>query len=192
MAPHGYYPCSRTPGLWKHTYHDTPFVLYVNNFGMKYTSQVDAVHLVNSIQQHCHATVDWKGKMYCGSSLNWNYEECFVDIVVPKYVTKALVKLGHKTPSKPEHSPHCHVKLRYGQEGQLLPPPDDLPLASLQTIQYIQFVVGIFLWYARALDLTLLPALNAIASQQAAITEATVKETDHLLNYLATYLNATV
>eukprot|EP00957_Ditylum_brightwellii_P146028 11120181-Ditylum_brightwellii.AAC.1 len=38
----------------------------------------------------------------------------------------------------------------------------------------------------------LLPALNAIASQQSAPTEATLKETDHLLNYLATYPNSTV
>eukprot|EP00957_Ditylum_brightwellii_P042129 3190569-Ditylum_brightwellii.AAC.1 len=38
----------------------------------------------------------------------------------------------------------------------------------------------------------LLPALNAIAFQQSAPTEATLKETDHLLDYLATYPNATV
>eukprot|EP00957_Ditylum_brightwellii_P000715 56185-Ditylum_brightwellii.AAC.1 len=68
-----------------------------------------------------------------------------------------------------------------------MPPPDKLPLVTTQTIQYIQSVVGIFLLYVRAVDLTLLPALNAVASQQAALEEATVKETDHLLNYLATY-----
>ena len=112
--------------------------------------------------------------------------------MVPKYVTKALVKLGHKASTKPEHSPHCHVKIKYGKEGQLVPPPDETPLVMPQTVQYIQTIVGIFLWYARAVDLTLLPALNAIASQQSAPTEATLKETDHLLNYLATYPNATV
>eukprot|EP00957_Ditylum_brightwellii_P126364 9633301-Ditylum_brightwellii.AAC.1 len=59
-------------------------------------------------------------------------------------------------------------------------------------MQYIQAVVGIFLWYARAVDLTIPPTLNDIASQQAAPTKATVKETNHLLNYLSTYPNATV
>eukprot|EP00957_Ditylum_brightwellii_P106933 8157770-Ditylum_brightwellii.AAC.2 len=49
-----------------------------------------------------------------------------------------------------------------------------------------------FLWHACAVDLTILPALNAIASQQAALTEMTMKEVDHLINYLVTYLNATV
>eukprot|EP00957_Ditylum_brightwellii_P083734 6364394-Ditylum_brightwellii.AAC.1 len=42
------------------------------------------------------------------------------------------------------------------------------------------------------MDLMLLPALNAIASQQSAPMEATLKEMDHLLNYLATYPNTTV
>eukprot|EP00957_Ditylum_brightwellii_P197031 15010838-Ditylum_brightwellii.AAC.1 len=38
----------------------------------------------------------------------WNYEDRYVDIAVPKYVTKALIKLGHTAPKKPEHSPHRH------------------------------------------------------------------------------------
>eukprot|EP00957_Ditylum_brightwellii_P055667 4217412-Ditylum_brightwellii.AAC.1 len=59
-------------------------------------------------------------------------------------------------------------------------------------VQYIQTVVSFFLWYAQAVDLTLLPTLNAIASQQSAPMEATLKEMDHLLDYLATYPNATV
>eukprot|EP00957_Ditylum_brightwellii_P059416 4511112-Ditylum_brightwellii.AAC.1 len=147
MATHGYFPCARTPGLWKHTYCDTTFVLCVDNFGMKYTSQANTDHLVDSIQQHYQ-----------------NNEDCYVDIAVPKYVTKVLVKLGHKAPAKPEHSPHRHVKIRYGQEGQLVLPLDELPLITRQTIQYIQSIVGIFLWYARAVDLALLPTLNAIAS----------------------------
>eukprot|EP00957_Ditylum_brightwellii_P048990 3717062-Ditylum_brightwellii.AAC.1 len=133
MAPHEYFPCARTPGLWKHTYCNTKFILCVDNFGVKYITQDDADHLVDSIQQHYSATVDWKGKTYCGLSLEWNYKDRYVDIAVPKYVTKALVKLGHKAPTKPKHSPHRHVKIKYDTEGQLVPPPDETPLVMPQT-----------------------------------------------------------
>eukprot|EP00957_Ditylum_brightwellii_P044825 3400858-Ditylum_brightwellii.AAC.2 len=139
-----------------------------DDFGVKYITQDDADHIVDSIQQHYRAMVDWKGKTYCSLSLEWNYMDHYVDIVVPKYVTKALVKLGHKAPTKPKHSPHRHVKIKYGTEGQLVPPPDATPLITTQTVQYIQTVVGIFIWYARAVNLTLFSALNAIASQQSA------------------------
>eukprot|EP00957_Ditylum_brightwellii_P024354 1837601-Ditylum_brightwellii.AAC.1 len=52
--------------------------------------------------------------------------------------------------------------------------------------------MGLFLWYRRIVDLTLLPALNAISSQQAAPSEETVKKLDHFLDYMATYPNAAV
>eukprot|EP00957_Ditylum_brightwellii_P181152 13798682-Ditylum_brightwellii.AAC.1 len=53
-------------------------------------------------------------------------------------------------------------------------------------------VVGVFVWHGRIVDLTLLPALNAISTQQAAPTKAKVKEVDHFLNYMATYPNNAV
>eukprot|EP00957_Ditylum_brightwellii_P045026 3415788-Ditylum_brightwellii.AAC.1 len=59
-------------------------------------------------------------------------------------------------------------------------------------MEYIQTAVGIFLWYGQIVDLTLLPALNAILAQQSAPTEQTVKELDHFFNYMWTYPNAAV
>eukprot|EP00957_Ditylum_brightwellii_P174282 13268980-Ditylum_brightwellii.AAC.1 len=43
--------------------------------------------------------------------------------------------------------------------------------------QHIQAAVDIFLWYARDIDLTTLPALNEIALQQAVPTETTICST---------------
>eukprot|EP00957_Ditylum_brightwellii_P159349 12129451-Ditylum_brightwellii.AAC.1 len=59
-------------------------------------------------------------------------------------------------------------------------------------MEYIQTAVGIFLWYGRIFDLTLLPALNAISAQQSKPTVQTVKELDHFLDYMWTYPNAAV
>eukprot|EP00957_Ditylum_brightwellii_P209955 15364419-Ditylum_brightwellii.AAC.2 len=152
----------------------------------------DADHLITSIKEKYCATVDWKGTQYCGIALEWNYPERWLDILVPGYVSKGLKKLKHPKPSKPEHSLHRHVKIKYGREGQLVPAADTLPKVPKETMEYIQAAVGIFLWYGRIVDLTLLPALNAISAQQAALTEETVKTLDHFLNYMATYPNAIV
>ena len=56
----------------------------------------------------------------------------------------------------------------------------------------VQQVVGGLLYYARAVDLTILPALSAIASEQTKATEATEARVNQLLDYVATKPNAKV
>ena len=50
--------------------------------------------------------------------------------------------------------------------------------------------MGTFLYYARALDGTILPALNGISSQQNTPTANTTKKAKSLLDYKATYPDA--
>ena len=52
--------------------------------------------------------------------------------------------------------------------------------------------IGSFLFYARAIDMTILLALNAIAGAQAAPTTITLKRVHQLLVYMATNPNAIV
>eukprot|EP00957_Ditylum_brightwellii_P125870 9594855-Ditylum_brightwellii.AAC.1 len=60
-----------------------------------------------------------------------------------------------------------------------------MPKVPKEKIEFLQAVVSTSLWYAQAVDLIILPALKTIVSQQAVPTEVTIKETDHLLDYLA-------
>ena len=54
----------------------------------------------------------------------------------------------------------------------------------------IQSIVGSLLYYARAIDNTLLTALNSIGAQQSnKPTKATHQRFQHLLDYIATYPN---
>ena len=57
---------------------------------------------------------------------------------------------------------------------------------------YIQQVVGTILYYARAVDLTVLMALSTIASEQAKATKKTIKNVGQMLDYLAWFADATV
>ena len=58
--------------------------------------------------------------------------------------------------------------------------------------KYIQRVLGSFLYYARAIDLSILHALSAITSEQAKPTKQTLTQVQQLLNYMATNPNTVV
>ena len=51
-------------------------------------------------------------------------------------------------------------------------------------------MTGTFLYYARAVDATMLVALSAIALEQSAPTERTMKKTKQFLGYVASHPDA--
>ena len=56
----------------------------------------------------------------------------------------------------------------------------------------VQQIIGGVLYYGRAVDLTVLPALRSIASEQASDVENTEKKCTQLLAYIATHDNAII
>ncbi|MGL5499878.1 MAG: Ty1/Copia family ribonuclease HI, partial [Plesiomonas shigelloides] len=78
------------------------------------------------------------------------------------------------------------------QDIQMAEPEDETPILDKAGIKRIQQVVGVFLYYARAIDLTMLVALGTIATTQAKATENTRKAAIRLLNYAASHPNATI
>jgi hypothetical protein len=50
LAPHGYYECINTPGLWRHEWRPITFTLVVDDFGVKYVRKEHADHLVASLK----------------------------------------------------------------------------------------------------------------------------------------------
>ena len=71
-------------------------------------------------------------------------------------------------------------------------PHDTAPPATKEKITHIQKVVGSILYYAIAVDLTLLMYLSAIASKQVKATKKTLKNVNQVLDYLATNPDATI
>jgi hypothetical protein len=57
-------------------------------------------------------------------------------------------------------------------------------------LKQVQNIVGILLFYAQAVNPTLLAALGAIAAQQSSGTQAIADACNQLLNYIATHPNA--
>ena len=109
---------------------------------------------------------------------------------MPEYVQKALIRLKHIAPSKPQNSPHRWVPITYGKSIHTAPEEDTSPVLPPLGIRHIQRVVGSFLYYARAIDNTIHPALNDIGSQQSKPTQTTTNDTNMLMDYLHTHPNA--
>ncbi len=105
---------------------------------------------------------------------------------------KQLTKYGHVAPLKPQHCPYSLNPIKYGKDNQAPSPLDDSPLLNEAGKKGVQQIVGSFLYYARAVDPTILMALSEISSQQAAHTENTMKRVDQFLDYMWTHPDAVI
>ena len=189
LKPFGYEPIPHTDGLWKHNTKDITFCLCVDDFGIRYTNRSDVEHLINSLQQYYKLSTDWTGKNFCGMTLDWHYDDGYVDVSMPDYIPALLKKLRHEQPERPQFSPYLitnSTPLKKGQQ-QFAPAPDTSELLSPSETNIIQQIVGSLLYYARAIDYTLLPALNTISQSQAKPTVQIQRACKVLLDYCATY-----
>ena len=81
-------------------------------------------------------------------------------------MTKSLQNFQHPTPTHAQYAPHQWTRPNYGATKQLTTPLDtSLPIPEEQK-RRIQKNIETFLYYARAVDCTMLPALNKLAEQQ--------------------------
>ena len=161
-------------------------------FGVKYFSKDDAEHLIKTLKKNYVVSKDWTGKKYCGFNINWNYKKEYVDISIPKYIQKRLMRYKHPIPSKKEYTPFRYNQPVYGMKKQIIEQEKLLPTLPEKEIAKIQLKIGTCLYYARGFDPTILVALNALATDQAKTTETTQKDIIKLFNYLATNPTATI
>jgi hypothetical protein len=190
LAASGYTPTPHTPGLYRHHTRPISFSLVVDDFGVKYVGREHAEHLIDTLRSLYTVTEDWTGTLYLGMTLHWDYEARTVDCSMPGYVQKALTRFQHPAPTRPQHSPHAWTPPSYGIAVQLTPPPDTSAPLPPADITRIKEVVGTLLYYARAIDSTMLVALGTIASAQSEGTDATILAVTQLLNYAATHPDA--
>jgi hypothetical protein len=190
LAKHGYYEQPHRPGLWRHESCQIWFNLAVDNFGIKYIREDNLQHLYNSLRKETYDIIkDNAGKLYCGINLKWNYNNGYVNLFLPKYVRKQFTCYAHPTPDKSQHCLFSPNPITYGKDSQAPMPTDDSPLLDNASKKCIQ-LVGSFLYYAWAINPTILMALSNIATQQAAPTENTRKQVEQFLDYMWTHPDA--
>jgi hypothetical protein len=191
LAPFGYYPARHTPGLWLHKTRPISFSLVVDDFAVKYVGKQHADHLRNALLKTYELTTDWAATVYSRMTLKWDYKKRTCDISMPGYVSNMLSKFQHDAPKHPQHTPSRYVTPVYGAKTQYATKDETPPLTAKQCLT-IQKVTGSVLYYARAMDPTVLMPLNDIVMEQTKVTEKTQAATNQLLDYLATHPDATI
>jgi hypothetical protein len=191
LAPFGYYPARHTPGLWLHKTRPISFSLVVDDFAFKYVGKLHADHLLNALLKTYDLTTDWAATLYSGMTLKWDYKNRTCDISMPGYVSIVLSNFQHDAPKHPQHTPSRYVTPVYGAKTQYATKDEAPPLTAKQCLT-IQKVTGSVLFYARAVNPTVLMPRNDIATEQTKATEKTQAATNQLLDYLATHQDATI
>ena len=86
LSKFGYYPVAQTPSLWKYATRDIFFSLVFDDFSVKYVGKETADHLIQNLQKLYTISIDWNGSLYCGLTLNWDYDKRTCDISMSTYI----------------------------------------------------------------------------------------------------------
>ena len=192
LSASGFTAAPNTPGLFTHTSRPLTFSLVVDDFGTKYTSADDADFLIQSLQQLYTIPIDWSGALYCGLTLSWDYLQRTIDVSMPGYIERALSTFLRVPSARLQHSPHAWIPPSYGATVQYAQPDDISPPLDARALLHLQKVIGTLLYYARAVDSTMLVAMGSLASAQTNGTAATTVAITQLLNYCAAHPSATL
>jgi len=190
LASHGYHQAKHTPCLFTHETRNIAFTLVVDDFGIKYTEDEDAQHLLDSLRELYVMTEEWGAEQkYVGITVKHDRVNNIMTLSMPGYVEKALTRFG-ASDIRGSTSPITYVPPLRGQKVQMVPLPDDddTPLTAAELTR-VQEIVGVFLFYSRAVDSTMLTALSKISTQQAAPTQRTLAATTRFLQYAKQYPN---
>jgi hypothetical protein len=176
LGKHGYHPISRVdPCIFKHTVTDVVFCLVVDDFGVKYKTPEHAKHLMDTLKLMYTVKEDWTGGAYVGFDIQQDAEQGTVTLSMPRYIDDAIERFGITTTVTLE-SP-----MQGGWDSE-----NNGQAADEQQKKRIQQMIGVLLYYARAVDPTILVRISKLSTELATATVGTLKATESVLQYAAT------
>ena len=191
LAEYGYHESKYTAGLFKHESRPISFTLVVDDFGVKYKKLSDFEHLRDCLSLRYKMKVDMDAKQYVGIDLEWDYNKRTLLCSMNEYVDTALKEFEHAIPKQHYCAPSKSTRPDYGAKVQYVEDDQSRSL-NLNEIKRIQKITGKFLFLARAVDNTILHALNELACDVTKGTANTLAAANHLLNYIASNPNPTI
>jgi len=192
LAKHGYMPARNTPCLYKHVSRSTYFTLIVDDFLVATKTDADRDHFLDTLKELYPIKYDLEAKKYIGITITQDKVKSEIKLSVPGYIAAALRRFGITPQSRRTDAPSPFTPPRYYDRRQQMATTDDSkPLGPSET-KFVQEVIGVFGWYSRAVDCTMLCAVNKLASRQASPTGAVLRDAIQLLHYAATWPDATI
>ena len=189
LASHGYHECKNTSGLFRHETLPIAFTLVVDDFGVKFPKDQRniAQHLIDSLTQNgmYNIRISWEGRKYLGYTIEYDKAKREMVLSMPDYIPKVMARFCVDGIPSPQKSPAIYIPPNFGKKGPQLTYIDESEQVSPEKAKYIQQVVVALLYYAIAVDNTILPSVTSISSAQANPTSAVFKALQHLLGYVA-------
>ncbi len=156
LERHGFHQCKRTQCLFRHESRDIAFMLVVDDFGVSYKNHSDLSYFFDILRLQYKITTDISGSKYLGITID--QKENQISISMPNYVSAALARFKISKLPVTTHSPILARPIIHGHQFELEPPAGDSSPDYVK--KRIQQIIGVFLYYARAIDETMLTALN--------------------------------
>ncbi len=155
-------------------------------YAIRYKTQADADHLIHTLEQYEYKLkVRPLGDVYLGMAISFDRPNKTVSISMPGYVKKMLQRFrpqyllpGHRPP----RTPGVYIAPSFNKKPQTVF-IDRSEKLSPALITELQAIIGTLLYYARAVDPTLLPIANELASQQANATRRILSAANRALSY---------
>ncbi len=94
---------------------------------------------------------------------------------MPGYIKKKMQEYKHLLPGRIQYCPYSPKPKKFGSGAQAPLLPDATPVLNAKRIKQIQQIVGSILYFARAVDMTVLMVLSSIAVEQTEATEKTME-----------------
>ena len=168
LEKHGYHQCARTDCLFRHETDDIAFMVVVDDFGILHADDRALENLFRVLRLQYTITTDLTGGKFLGIDIKLNSKNGSVSLSMPGYVESALKRFDVTLNSEGTHSPLSYHPIIHGPQMESV---DTSPRIDAARVKRIQQIIGVFLYYARAVDESMLCALNKLASRQANPTE---------------------
>ena len=194
LAQYGYVECKHTPCLFRHNTNGISFTLVVDDFLVRYKTQESVDHLQDILKKLYVITTETGNQLkYVGITLEYHRSDDrkvrHLTMSMPGYVEKAMIRFK-RLQLQGADSPLVYIPPVYGKRTQdVYPDPPSVPLTPEELLE-LQEIVGVFLFYARAVDPTMLTPLSKLASKQAEPTSLIKPDLERFLQYASRYPNA--
>ena len=191
LTKNDFIQCPHTPLLFRHAVRPIHFVLVVDDFLIKWKARADLDYLLAVLRTAYPITVDLEAVRYLGMTIRRTTHPRTLSISMPNYIAMALNRFeANDLPTLPTPMPYVAPVYSRASPPRLL--PDTAPLVSADRRRRIQQIVGTLLYYARAVDPTLLAAVSRVASRQAHATAEVETDAMRLLQYAKGHPNASI
>jgi len=190
LKPAGFFPLPSSPCLFSNKEKTVVFSLVVDDFFIKYRTRAAADPLLKALEARYTITKDETASKYLGLTITWEANNA-VSVSLPGYIDALTTRLKF-TSELQHHSPACVAELSrktYSRGPQMAEVDSSAALNEADTL-FVQIVLGALLYYSRAVDSTMLTAINHIATT--GFTEKALAAATYLLIYAKTHPTAHV